>query len=155
LRFDLPLAWGNIPTRENPNGNTIFGVGDTLVQALYAHAFNARWAVAVGLRTFLPTATRLGLGEGKWQVGPNIAIRAALPELSRGSFVGVAVRESFSVGGDPTRRAIRYLAVQPSLNIGLPSEWFLNSTPVIRYNQYTHTWFLPVDVIVGRKFKRR
>ena len=80
--------------------------------------------------------------------------RASLPELSRGSYVSVSVRDSFTVGGDPTRASVQYLVVRPSLNIGLPSGWFLNSTPVIRYNQITHEWFVPVDGIVGRKFAR-
>jgi hypothetical protein len=155
LRFDLPLAWANRPTQENPDGHTQFGSGDILAQAVYVHAFNARWAAAVGLRAYLPTATQLNLGAGKWQLGPIISIRAALPELSRGSYVSVSVRESFTVAGDPARATVRYFVVRPSLNIGLPSGWFLNSTPVIRYNRIAHAWFVPVDFIVGRKFARR
>jgi hypothetical protein len=48
MRVDLPLTESNVPTTQNCDGHTQFGFGDTLLQGLYSHPFDARWAAAVG-----------------------------------------------------------------------------------------------------------
>jgi len=152
LRFDLPLEWSNKLTSQNPNGVTRFGMGDLLAQALYVHTFNTRWAAAVGVQAILPTATGLAFGNGKWQLAPSAGVRAGLPEISPGSYVGLAVRDYVSVGGSPTRADINYLTFEPALNISLPDQWFLNTNPKLRFNLETNKWFVPLDLMVGKKF---
>jgi hypothetical protein len=155
LRFDLPMEWSNKPTSQNPNGRTRYGLGDLLAQALYVHTFDDRWAGAVGLQMLLPTATGQAFGNGKWQLAPSIGARAELPELSKGSYVGLAVREFVSVAGSATRSNINYLSFEPAINIALPDQWFLNSNPKLRYNLETEKWFIPLDLMVGKKFGAR
>jgi hypothetical protein len=155
LRFDLPLEWSNKPTAQNPNGVTRFGMGDLLAQALYIHTFDSRWAAAAGVQMLLPTATGQAFGNGKWQLAPSIGARAELPEISEGSYVGMAAREYVSVAGSSSRSHINYLSFEPALNIALPGEWFLNSNPKLRFDLETSKWFVPLDLMVGRKFGPR
>jgi len=159
LRVDLPLAWSNAPTSQNPSGATQFGLGDVLLQGLYAHPLDSRWAVAAGARMILPTATNMAVGGGKWQVGPTVEVRASLPEVSAGSFVSVTVRQFFSAAGDLSGRDSRYArdytSIQPSLKIELPNQWYINSQPNIQYNLNSGKWFVPVDAIVGKKFGKK
>jgi hypothetical protein len=152
LRIDVPLAWANIPTAQNPNGLTRFGLGDVLMQGLYSHLFNPRWATAVGVRAFLPTATDQALGAGKLQIGPTVDVRASLPEVSVGSYASLTVRQFFSAGGDPSRRDIKYTSIQPQINIALPNQWYLNTAPNIQYNLRSRKWFVPIDGTIGKKF---
>lgn len=152
LRFDLPLEWSNKPTSQNPNGVTRFGLDDLLAQALYVHTFNTRWAAAVGVQAILPTATGLAFGNGRWQLAPSAGVRAELPEISSGSYVGLAVRDYVSVGSSSTRADINYLTFEPALNISLPDQWFLNTNPKLRFNLETNKWFVPLDLMVGKKF---
>jgi len=155
LRFDLPIEWSNKPTDQNPNGVTRFGMGDLLAQALYVHTFDARWAAAVGVQMLVPTATGEAFGNGKLQLAPSIGARAELPEISRGSYVGLAVREYVSVAGPSSRSNINYLSFEPAVNIQLPNQWFLNSNPKLRYNFENQSWFIPLDLMVGKKFGTR
>ncbi|MDR3402848.1 MAG: hypothetical protein P4L99_10160 [Chthoniobacter sp.] len=152
LRFDLPLEWSNKPTSENSDGFTRFGMGDLLAQAAYIHTFEGRWAAGVGLQMILPTATAEAFGNGKWQLAPTVGVRAALPEVSAGSYVGMLVRQFVSVAGPASRSDINYLSLEPQFNLTLPRQWYLNTSPKLRYNFEKNQWFVPLDIMVGRKF---
>jgi hypothetical protein len=157
LRVDLPLIWNNKPSSDNPNGLTKFGLGDLLLQALYVRTIDPRWAGAIGLRMICPTATGEAFGDGKWQLVPTIAVRAGLPEISSGTNVGVIARQFVSVAGDSSRSNINKFGLEPFLNIGLPKQWFVNTSPKMTYNLYANTnkWFVPLDLMVGKKFGDR
>ena len=155
LRVDLPLMWSNKPSSDNPRGQTEFGLSDLLVQAAYLRTIDARWAAAIGMRTIFPTATGEAFGTGKLQLAPTIAVRAELPEISPGSNVGLIVRQFVSVAGDSSRSNINKLGLEPFLNVGLPKQWLVNSSPKMTYDLYTEKWFVPLDVMVGKKFGTR
>jgi len=155
LRVDLPLMWSNKPTSENPRGLTEFGLSDLLMQAIYVRTIDARWAGAIGLRMIFPTATGEAFGTGKLQLVPTVAVRAELPEISPGSNVGLILRQFVSVAGEWSRSNINKLGLEPFLNIGLPKQWFLNSSPKMTYDLYTEKWFVPLDLMVGKKFGTR
>ena len=155
LRVDLPLMWSNKPSSENPRGLTEYGLSDLLLQALYVRTIDARWAGAIGLRMIFPTATGEAFGTGKWQLVPTIAVRAELPEISPGSNVGLILRQFVSVAGESSRSNINKLGLEPFLNIGLPKQWFLNSSPKMTYDLYTEKWFVPLDLMVGKKIGKR
>lgn len=152
IRVDLPLVWNNKTTAENTGGFTEFGLGDILVQALYIHTFEQRWAGGLGVQAILPSATGLAFGNGKWQLAPTLGVRASLPEVSAGSYAGFALREFVSVGGSSTRSDINYLSLEPAFNLSLPEQWFLNCNPKLRYNLVTSKWFVPLDLMIGKKF---
>jgi hypothetical protein len=152
LRTDVPLVWSNVPTSDNPEGHGQFGLGDLLLQGSYSHALDARWAVAVGVRTILPTASEDALGAGKWQIAPSIDVRASLPEVSVGSYVSLTVRQFSSVAGDPSRRNVRNTSILPALNLSLPKQWYVLFNPNIQYNLNSEKWFVPLNATVGKKF---
>lgn len=152
LRFDLPLRWSNKPNDQNPDGSTEFGMGDFLAQAIYVREIDSRWAAAIGMRTVLPTATGEAFGAGKWQLVPTVALRASIPEVSEGSYAGLIVRQFSSLGGQSSRKDISYFQFEPQLNIGLPDQWFLNFSPDAKFNLMTDEWFVPLDIMIGKKF---
>ena len=152
LRFDLPLEWSNKPNDQNPDGSTEFGMGDFLAQAIYVRELDNRWAAGAGLRTILPTATGEAFGDGKWQLAPTVGVRASLPEISGGSYTGLIVRQFSSVGGQSSREDISYFQFEPQFNIVLPDQWFVNLSPKLKFNLMTDEWFVPLDIMVGRKF---
>ena len=122
------------------------------MQAAYVHQFDSRWGAAAGLQMILPTATSDAFGSGKLQLAPGVAVRMELPEISKGSYGGLIVRQFVSVAGDSERSNINVLELQPQLNLSLPDRWFINSSPKIRCNCYTGKWFVPFDIMVGKKF---
>ena len=56
-----------------------------------------------------------------------------------------------SFGSNPKRSNLQYLIIKPQLNVNLPREWFVNSTPEIRADYKTGKWFVPLDVMLGKK----
>lgn len=154
LRVDLPFVWSNKVTSENPRGVRQFGLGDLLLQAVYVRTFNERWAAGIGVQTILPTASEQSMGDGKWQLAPTVAVRAELPEISAGSYAGLIVRQFLSVAGSSSRSNINSVEIQPQINLALPNQWFINTSPKMRFDVYTSQWFVPLDVMVGKKFGR-
>jgi len=154
LRIDVPWVWSNKPGSTNKYGSTQSDVGDMLMQAVYVRTFDSRWAAAAGAQFIIPTASNDACGAGKWQIAPTVGVRASLPEISAGSFLGVALRQFISVAGDgnTSRSNVAYTSIQPNLNIALPDQWFLNSNPNIKCSSSTGKWFVPLDLMVGKKF---
>jgi hypothetical protein len=146
------LEWSNKPNDQNPEGDTEFGMGDFLAQAIYVHEFDKRWAGGIGLRTILPTATGEAFGDGKWQLVPTVGVRASISEISEGSYLGLIVRQFSSVGGQSSRSDISYLQFEPQFNWALPDQWFLNFSPETKFNLMISEWFVPLDIMVGRRF---
>jgi hypothetical protein len=151
LRIDVPIIWNNKPNTENRSGSVQSGLGDLLFQAIYAHTFNDRWAAGLGTRWMFPTATGNAFGDGKWQIAPIGGVRCFVPEISHGTFAEMVLWWDNSFGGNPKRSNVQYLIIKPQLNLSLPREWFLNSAPEIRSDYKTGKWFVPVDIMLGRK----
>lgn len=152
VRCDLPLVWTNKPEADNPNGDYEFGLGDLLLQAIYVREIDSRWAAGFGLRTYIPTATGDAFGTGKLQLVPTLGVRASLPEISKGSYTGLVLRQYVSVAGPSSRKDINNFSIEPQFNFVLPGQWFLNTSPEMIYNFETEGWFVPLDLMVGRKF---
>jgi len=158
LRSDLPVLARNPFSSDNPDRNYLYGVGDADVQALLIHNLNQRLAVGFGARLITPTGGDT-FGSGKWQAMPIVGARYALWEISPSSYLEPVLRYDASFAGDPTRKNISNLQIAPTLNIGLPDEWYVSFYPSadIRINfgdpitGQTGRLFLPFDFRVGRK----
>lgn len=151
-RIDLPLINSNAATAANPGGDSEIGLGDILLQALFIAPPKGNTAFAFGSQLIIPTGSDDQFTTGKWQLVPTAAFIYQLPEISRGTFVGLLVRDAFSFAGDDDRAGINNFSVQPIFNWQLPERWFLTFSPEAKFNT-KDDWslFLPFDVTVGRK----
>lgn len=157
LRSDLPLLAKNPFSSSNPDGDYLSGVGDSDIQAAIIHNLNQRVAIGFGARLIAPTGGD-SLGSGKWQIMPIVGARYALWEINSSSYFEPVVRYDSSFAGDPTKRNISSLQFNPTLNIGLPDQWFITfyPSPDIRINLgdpvtgQTGRLFLPFDARIGR-----
>lgn len=152
LRFDAPFAYNNVPSADNFDGDYEYGYGDTLFQALLIRPLDARSAVGFGAQLIAPSGTQDQFSSGKWQVVPTLGYRYALPEISPGSFFVAAARYATDFAGDDHRDDISNLQFSPTLNIALPEQSFLTFYPStdIRYNFVSDSWFVPLDVQIGK-----
>lgn len=158
LRGDLPFTTKDTIASNNPAGDYVYGLGDADIQAAVIKTINSRWAAGAGLRIIGPTGTD-GLTSGTWQALPIVGARYMLPEISSGSFFTGLVRYAVSFAtAVPGARNVSNLQFAPTLNVALPSDWFvtLYPSPDIRINYgdpvtgQTGRLFLPFDFIVGR-----
>jgi hypothetical protein len=158
LREDLPFVAKDPINSGNPSGDYGTGIGDVDAQAALIHVIDARWTAGFGARLIAPTGD-VSLGSGKWQVVPVVGLRYALPEISAGSYFEPLVWYDVSFAGDPTRKSISNLRLEPTLRLALPDRWFFTfyPSPDIRVNYgdpvagQTGRLFLPLDVQLGRK----
>lgn len=151
-RLDLPLVETNTVTAENPTGKDQTGLGDILLQALFVSPQKGKAAFALGGQLIVPTGSDDQFTTGKWQFVPTAAAVYQLPEVSRGSFVALVVRDAFSFAGDDDRPGINNFGIQPIFNWQLPQRWFVTFAPEAKFNT-KDDWklFLPFDVTVGTK----
>jgi hypothetical protein len=162
LRGDLPVVAKDPITASNPNGDYLYGLGDSDIQAVYAYNFDSRWAAGFGSRLIAPTGGDT-LGSGKWQVLPIAGFRYRLSEINSESYFEPYARYDVSFAGDPTKRNIRNLQLAPLLTIALPETWLISfyPSPDIRVNfgdpitGQSGRLFLPFDARVGRKLNER
>jgi hypothetical protein len=158
LRGDLRVVAKDPITASNPNGDYLYGLGDTDIQAIYAYNFDSRWAAGFGSRLIAPTGGDT-LGSGKWQVMPIAGFRYRLSEINSESYFEPYARYDVSFAGDPTKRNISNLQLAPLLTIALPETWLISfyPSPDIRVNfgdpitGQSGRLFLPFDARVGRK----
>jgi hypothetical protein len=158
LRGDLRGVAKDPISASNPNGDYLYGLGDTDIQAVYAYNFDSRWAAGFGSRLIAPTGGDT-LGSGKWQILPIAGFRYRLSEINSDSYFEPYARYDVSFAGDPTKRNISNLQLAPLLTIALPETWLISfyPSPDIRVNfgdpitGQSGRLFLPFDARVGRK----
>lgn len=158
LLAQVPLVAKAITTFDPFSVDHEFGLGDAEFQTVLARAINERWAVGIGARLVARTADE-DLGSGKWQIMPGFGVRYSLLEYGTDSYFVPAMRWAMSFAGDPASRRISEPQIAPTLNIDLPSRWFLTFYPSydIRINfgapkaGQTGRLFLPFDALAGVK----
>lgn len=113
-RIDLPFIRNDAPGPDNLDGNHEVGLSDMLMQALLITPPQGRWTFAFGTQLLIPTATQQQFGTGKWQLAPMVAAVRQMPQISRGSFLGLVLRDQFSFAGSDGRANINQVKLQPS-----------------------------------------
>jgi hypothetical protein len=161
FRTDLPVVAKDPISADHPSGDYLYGLGDADFQAALIEDINQRWAAGGGLRIIAPTGPD-NITSGKWQMMPIVGARTMLPELSDGSYFEGLVRYDLSFAGDPTKKNISNLQIDPMLNVSLPDRWFFVLYPSadIRVNYgdpitgQTGRLFLPFDFSIGRSLTK-
>jgi len=138
LRIPAVLTFPTQPT----------GFGDLSLVDLPVLRASHNFVAGVGPILVFPTATVPALGQGKWQAGPA----ASAAWSTREWLIGVLVENPISFAGDPNRRAVNQMYVQPFLSVGLGGGWFLRSEPQMIIDWETHQQLLPIDLGFGRVF---
>lgn len=148
-RADLPFIRVDEVAMGTSTGAHDAGLSDMLVQALVISPPQGKTTFAFGAQFHLPTASD-GLGSGQWRAAPTVAAVYQLPEVSRGSFIALLLRDDFSFAGDGPGTNV--FSILPIFNWQLPDKWFLTFSPEAKFNT-KDDWslFLPFDVTLGRK----
>lgn len=152
LRFDMPFVASDVPSRDNPTSAWEFGAGEFLAQGLFIAPPTGKFTYGIGVQTILPTASQDQFGSGRYQIAPTVGGVFQLPQISRGSFAGLLVRNFFDAGGFDGRNEVNELSIQPQFNIALPDRAFLTFAPDLRIDWEDHAAvFLPFDVTIGKR----
>jgi len=159
-RIDLPYTWIQCKASKS-NGIIISpkmqeqGLADSLLQGLIATPSYGKWTYAFGLRVLFPTAKNEELGSGKYRLLPTVGVKYDLKQWRKGAWCALLVRQDFDVAGDRFRESIQQTYIQPYLNIDFPKEWFITSSPEMRYNWNSNHWFVPFDILIGKLINKK
>jgi hypothetical protein len=153
----IPLINRNTTATDPASSTHDFGIGDAAFLGVLSRPIDDRWAYGFSARLVSPTAQD-SLGSGKWQIQPGFGIRYSFLEYGSDTYFAPEIRYAISFAGDPSRRNISEPQIAPTLNIGLPSRWFVTLYPSydIRINYgdpisgQTGRLFLPFDAAIGR-----
>ena len=158
-QIQAPFVEKTTTTFDPPGAQNAAGLGDASFQAALIHSAGERWAYGFGARLVAPTATD-SVSLDRWQIMPAAGVRYSFLEAGSDTYFVPVVRYAISFGGNPAARVIREPQIAPTLNIGLPNDWFVTLYPSndIRINfgtpvpGQTGRLFLPLDAAIGKKF---
>jgi hypothetical protein len=158
--FDLPRRWNlfanaNLPVIDQPVGATdrVRGLGDLTLTAFFSPPSSPHWVFGAGPVVVLPTAADDTLGQGKWDIGPAMAV----VHTERAWTAGVVVAQSWSIAGANDRPEVSQLVISPFGTRHLGKGWYLFTAPNLSADwkaRGSHTWTVPVGGGVGRIFRR-
>ncbi len=125
IRATLPYVWADL---DRPRGFTTNGTSDLFVRTAGRVYSSPNLALLVGFDASFPTGSNDRLSTGKYGLGPGAAVRVPLARL-RSLFITL-VQDFNSVGGDPSRRDIHFMQVQPSITTIWSERWWTTAGAV-------------------------
>ena len=132
-RLIVPLLYlpESVPDAPSGDSGRSFGLGDIEWTGFLARDESKRWFKSIGglgPTIIFKTATDDRMGQGKWTIGPTLAIASMAPDPWVN---GVLVRNLWSFGGDSDRPKVNLFVIQPFVNYNFSGGWYFSSTPII------------------------
>ena len=115
-------------------------------------AFKQPWGLlGAGGGFIFPTATSEVLGTGKLNAGPvGVLLYTKVPKLQ----VGVLAQQYFSVAGSSGRADQNFMLFQPVLNKVFDKGYFMQFSPIMKFDWENNTYNIPISIAFGRAFAR-
>jgi len=155
-RYEISTLYTDLPSRDNPNGDYEFGLGDIGTRFLFVRPSETRWALAAGVELLWPTASQDQMGFGKYVAGLTVGITYQPESWELGGYIGVLVTDLFDYAGKDNRPDIHETLIQPTVNYNFEmadSFWFVTFVPEMRFNwEQDNDMFLPLKTTIGRLF---
>lgn len=141
FRVELPYAT-NKGTQKTTNG-----LGDISLRSTYVFHQQKRWLAGIALKAILPTAKYAAIGNGDFQLNPEIGFLKVFPR-SKGS-VGLSVDYLFSAGKNKFNNiGTSVLGLSPTIDYW-GKKMQIGYYPAYTYNFKTKEWIFPFDVELG------
>ncbi|OAI50923.1 hypothetical protein AYO46_09015 [Betaproteobacteria bacterium SCGC AG-212-J23] len=155
-RIDLPMYYLDKVGADNPNGDWKAGIGDWFVEEAYLSpevASNTKWSTS--LRLIFPTGGASPFGSQQYQWAPSAGLVFAMPEQKL-TFNPVLRYFMSYHATSATAAQVRRLDIYPTVTQGFAEGWSVslwNENP-IDYNEATKKWFVPLDVLLLKRYSR-
>jgi hypothetical protein len=129
-------------------GAPTFGVSDVLASFFLSPSKPGSFTWGAGPVIGLPSTSEPTLGTGKWSLGPTIvALKQSGPWT-----VGALWNQVWSVGGDPGRKDVSQMFVQPFVAYQTKSLWTitLQSETTANWQATDEKWTVPVNLVFSK-----
>jgi len=158
-RLIVPLLYlpESVPDAPSGDSGRSFGLGDIEWTAFLARDESKRIFKSIGglgPTIIFETATDDRMGQGKWTIGPTLAIATLTPDPWVN---GLLVRNLWSFAGDSERPKVNLFVVQPFVNYNFSGGWYFSSTPIIFADweaDSRNRWTVPIGGGFGKVFFR-
>lgn len=146
-RLEVPVISQTLGT-SNPLNAT--GLSD--IALLDVVAFSQEWGlIGAGGGLIFPTASPDVLGTGKLNAGPvAVALYTKIPKLQ----VGLLAQQYFSIAGNGDRSNQSFMLFQPIVNKVLNNGYFLQFSPIMKFDWESSSYSIPISVAFGRAFAK-
>lgn len=144
-RLEAPVASQTLPNSEmDATGLTDFILIDII-------AFKTKVGLlGVGPSLSMPTATSPMLGTGKWSAG----LAGTFITKVAGLRVGILAQQFISFAGDTEREDQNYMVFQPFVTKVFKGGYFLNLSPIMKFDWEQNAYNIPMGVNVGKAFAK-
>jgi len=106
--------------------------------------------VGIGPSLIIPTASSDYLGAGKWSPG----LAGVFMTKGFGLTLGVLGQQYVSVGGDAQRPDQNYLLFQPIVTKIFNGGYFMNFSPIMKFDWENDAYNIPIGVNFGKAFAK-
>jgi hypothetical protein len=150
---NAPGGRPGLPGNPNPiAGEKAYGLGDFINISTFLPTLKSdRFIFGFGFALGLPLATNVGLGSGKWSVGPSLRL-SYNPGKWKFNVLGGNL---WSFAGDPERNEVNQTIIRGLIRHPLGTKWFFTSNPIITANWKAgrgQKWLVPLGGGIGKKF---
>ncbi len=144
-RLEAPVASQTLPDSDmDATGLTDFILIDVI-------AFKTKFGLlGVGPSLSIPTASSPMLGTGKWSAGLAGTFITKLAGLR----VGILAQQFISFAGDSERADQNYMVFQPFVTKVFKKGYFLNVSPIMKFDWEQDAYNIPIGLNVGKAFAK-
>ncbi len=104
----------------------------------------------IGTALIMPTASSKFLGAGKWSAG----LAGVYMTKAFGLTLGVLGQQFVSFAGDSSRQDQNYMLVQPIVTKIFNKGYFMNFSPIMKFDWENDTYNIPLGVNFGKAFAK-
>jgi hypothetical protein len=147
-RLEVPLVSQTISSGSSSGNAT--GLADLVL--IDVIAFKRKWGLAgIGPALIIPTASPAIYGSGKWSAGlAGVILYTKIPRLQ----IGALAQQYFSFAGDAERESVNFMFFQPILNKILSKGYFLQFSPIMKFDWENSDYIIPLSIGFGRAFAK-
>jgi hypothetical protein len=145
-RIILPIQWKPYLSRREGGE---FGLGDMAPTFFLSPAPRGTLVWGAGPKLIIPTATDRILGQGKFSLGPEIALFVQPGHWT----CGILISNVWSVAGSRGRADVNQMQLQYFLSYRLGKGWDISASPIVSANwkaKSGNVWIVPVGGGLGK-----
>lgn len=147
-RLEIPLISQTVSDSQSVLNAT--GLSDLVF--LDVIAFKQKWGLlGIGPALLIPSATPQVFGSGKWCAGP---VAVGLYTKTKGLQLGALAQQFFSFAGSEAREDQNFMFFQPIYNLIFGKGYFLQFSPIMKFDWKKNEYTVPVSPSFGRAFAK-
>jgi hypothetical protein len=145
------IARPSLNVSYQPSPHEQYGLDDLQTAFYLTPANESTWIWGIGPILQFPTASSMGLGTGRWSVGPT----AALVYTEGPWFGALLTYQLMSFAGNRNRGSVNQTYIEPEVSYNFESGWYVQCDPPMTYDwtaDAADAWTIPMGADLGKAF---